>query len=226
MICPHCSKGIHFIREEQFALEYDSEESLGRAFEGGFCPSCQNIIVISYTGEYSINNKGIGYVERDETNPYVALVYPYQSNHKISSSEEVPRIYLNDYREALEVQAISPKASAALSRRCLQNFLHNELNIKKKNLAQEIEHFVQNEQAPSYIIDSVDAIRNIGNFAAHPIKNTNTGEIVDVEPGEAEWLLEVLEMLFDFYFVYPKKIERRKEELNNKLRSLGKPVMN
>jgi hypothetical protein len=33
----------------------------------------------------------------------------------------------------------------------------------------------------------LDAIRTIGNFAAHPIKSTSSGEIVDVEPGEAEW---------------------------------------
>jgi hypothetical protein len=29
-------------------------------------------------------------------------------------------------------------------------------------------------------------VRTIGNFAAHPIKSTSTGTIVDVEPGEAE----------------------------------------
>ena len=73
--------------------------------------------------------------------------------------------------------------------------------------------------------DAIDAIRNIGNFAAHPLKDTNTGEIVDVESGEAEWLLEVLEALFDFTFVQPKRLAAKKEKLNLKLKSLGKPPM-
>ena len=31
------------------------------------------------------------------------------------------------------------------------------------------------------------------NFAAHPIKSMHTGEVIEVEPGEAEWLLDTLE---------------------------------
>jgi hypothetical protein len=37
---------------------------------------------------------------------------------------------------------------------------------------------------------NIDAIRNVGNFAAHPLKSTNTGLILDVEPSEAEWPLD------------------------------------
>ena len=69
------------------------------------------------------------------------------------------------------------------------------------------------------------AIRNIGNFGAHPVKDANTGEIVDVEPGEAEWLLDVLESLFDSAFVQPKRLEEREQKLNDKLQQIGKPPM-
>lgn len=68
-------------------------------------------------------------------------------------------------------------------------------------------------------------MRNIGNFAAHPIKSTNTGEIIDVEPGEAEWLLDVLEGLFDFYFVQPAILKAKRDKLNQKLVDAGKPPM-
>ena len=51
---------------------------------------------------------------------------------------------------------------------------------------------------PSSLADNVDAVRQVGNFAAHPIKSTSIGEIVEVEENEAEWLLDVLEELFDF----------------------------
>jgi hypothetical protein len=50
---------------------------------------------------------------------------------------------------------------------------------------------------PGYLSESVDAIRVVGNFAAHPSKSEHTGEIADVEDGEAEWLLYTLKGLLD-----------------------------
>ena len=54
------------------------------------------------------------------------------------------------------------------------------------------------------------------------MKSTNTGEIVGVEDGEAEWLLDVLEELFDFYYVAPARATSRRDALNKKLVDLGK----
>ena len=78
---------------------------------------------------------------------------------------------------------------------------------------------------PSYLAKGLDAIRNIGNFAAHPTKSKITGEVVEVEPGEAEWNLDVLEGLFDFYFVQAKKLQEKRDILNQKLADVGKPPM-
>ncbi|MGA9972020.1 MAG: hypothetical protein WA757_14400 [Candidatus Acidiferrales bacterium] len=65
---------------------------------------------------------------------------------------------------------------------------------------------------------------DIGNFAAHPIKSKQTGEIVAVEPGEAEWNLDVLESLFDFYF-QPAILKEKKDALNKRLAEAGKPPL-
>jgi hypothetical protein len=65
---------------------------------------------------------------------------------------------------------ISAKASAALSRRLLQTLLKQEFKIKRQSLAQEIEDFINLKGVPSHLSGAVDAVRNIGNFAAHPIK--------------------------------------------------------
>lgn len=54
---------------------------------------------------------------------------------------------------------------------------------------------------------------------------TNTGLILGVEPGEAEWLLDVLEALFDFYFVRPARLTAKRDALNKKLAEAGKPPM-
>ena len=119
----------------------------------------------------------------------------------------------------------SEKASAALSRRCLQHLLRETASIKKGDLANEIQQILDTKQLPGHLADQLDAIRNIGNFAAHPIKSTSTGEIIDVEPHEAEWQLDLLEGLFDFYFVQPAKSRARQVALNAKLQSAGKPQM-
>ena len=52
-----------------------------------------------------------------------------------------------------------------------------------------------------------------------------TGEIIEVEPGEAEWNLNILERLFDFYFVQPEISRKKRENLNKKLKDAGKPQM-
>ena len=128
--------------------------------------------------------------------------------------------------EACLVLADSPKASAALSRRCLQHILREKAKVKIPNdLGKAIAEVVADPGVPTDISMSLDAVRNIGNFSAHPNKSMNTGEIVAVEPGEAEWCLEVIEILFDFYFVRPADIERRTIALNQKLTETGKPPM-
>ncbi len=129
----------------------------------------------------------------------------------------IPPEYTEDYREACEVLAESPKASAALSRRCLQLILHEKSGVKKHNLKQEIDDVISTGTLPSEIADSLHNLREIGNFAAHPQHHQGTGEIVPVEPGEAEWCLEVIEMLYDFYFVRPADIEKRRKAWKQKL---------
>ena len=75
---------------------------------------------------------------------------------------------------------------------------------------------------PSRIAENLDAVRQIGNFAAHPIKFQSTGEIADVEPEEANWNLDVLEQLFDHYYVQPAIAKAKRDKLNAKLQKLGK----
>jgi Domain of unknown function (DUF4145) len=130
-----------------------------------------------------------------------------------------------DYSEACLVLPDSEKASAALSRRCLQHVLREKAGIKRGDLASEIQQVLDSRQLPSHLAEDLDAVRNVGNFAAHPLKSTNTSEIVDVEPQEAEWLLSLLEGLFDFYFVQPVRAKARRDALNAKLQGVGKPPM-
>lgn len=136
----------------------------------------------------------------------------------------VPDNLKEDYIEACKVLQLSPKASATLSRRCLQGILRDQ-GIVKRSLSQEIDEVIENGGLPDQLKDIVDAVRNVGNFSAHPSKDKVSGEIASVEAGEAEWNLEVIEGLFDFYYTQPAKNAERKSALNAKLIALGKKPM-
>jgi hypothetical protein len=76
---------------------------------------------------------------------------------------------------------------------------------------------------PTGLRTTVDAIRNFGNFSAHPVTDRTTLQVIDVEPGEAEWCLEILEDMFDHYYVKPAQAAVRKAALDTKLAAAGKP---
>ena len=217
MKCPHCLENFfeewtkHTItgREGKIAVDADGD-SVWRVCTTR-CPSCRRLVINLQRKWHDTD--GI----KDER-----LVQP-KITARVPLPTEVPPQYADDYKEACAVLSDSPKASAALSRRCLQHLLREEAKTKSQDLADQIGEVIPT--LPSHLAEAVDAVRNLGNFAAHPIKSTSTGEIVDVEPGEAEWNLEVLEGLFDFYFVQPAILKKKRDALNAKLAEAKRPPM-
>ncbi len=116
----------------------------------------------------------------------------------------VPADIAADYVEASLVIGYSTKASAALSRRCLQHLLWDK-GSKQRQLGDQLTEM--KPTMPSALQDFVDLIQLFGNLSAHPKENKNTGEVIDVEPGEAEVMLDVLDSLFDFYYVKPARYQ-------------------
>jgi hypothetical protein len=156
--------------------------------------------------------------------PLHHLIWPDSGTRPIPPEVEAEAPQLAaDYREAVAILTRSRKASAALSRRCLQAILVSKGGVQSRDLASQIEEVMP--ALPAQIAQNVDAIRQVGNFAAHPLKSKSTGEIVEVEDGEAEWLLEVIEELFSHYFIAPARAEARRQALNQKLQELGKPPL-
>ena len=218
MKCPHC---LHLYHPQKFVQTLGADSTGRWAAIYSLCPGCnRQVIEIACAQNFNAGANGstIGLVYEMRT------VVP-RTTGRNPPPPEVPAEYSRDYVEACLVLADSPKASAALSRRCLQHILETKAGVKKGSLAQEIDEVIASKGLPSHLSESVDAIRNVGNFAAHLIKSTASGEIVDVEPGEAEWNLDVLEGLLDFYFVQPELTKKRREALNAKLTTAGKPPL-
>jgi hypothetical protein len=225
MICPHCSTAVKFEWRYEGPLGV-TDKSPDHFLIYDTCPNCNEIVVFLSICNYDNNNGYMNITSKDDGEfDIVSEQQIYPDKGKFGFPEFIPKEYMEDYEESIKVLSASPKASAALSRRLLQLILREKFKIVKRTLSDEIEEFINLEGIPSHITDAIDAIRHIGNLAAHPTKNSNTGEIVNVEPGEAEWLIEVIEALFDFSFVQPKKLEQRKKDLNLKLKELGKPLL-
>lgn len=157
--------------------------------------------------------------------PEERMIYP-PVRETANLSKYVPPKFHKDFLEAQIVLEASPNASAMLSRRCLQRLIRNHLDLKKANLAEEIDAVAEIKGLPSYLAADLHAVRIIGNFAAHPIKSLQPEEITDIEPGEAAWLVEIIEGLFDFLFVAPRKAKERRKALNEKQIAAGKTTRN
>jgi hypothetical protein len=153
------------------------------------------------------------------------MVYPIGASRG-PVRPEVPIHIATDYIEACQVLPISPKAAAALSRRCLQHILH-ENGYKARDLAHEIEALLA-EADPTKALarrvrDAVDGIRHFGNFAAHPTIDKGSLDIIDVEEHEAETCLDTIEELFEHFYVGPAEAKAKRDALNAKLAAAGKP---
>ena len=171
---------------------------------------------------FEIQLTGDGNVPKPET---LRMVLPQYENVDIEKFRGVvPDEILSDYWESAKVLPLSAKASAVLSRRCLQNVLTNQGMIGS-NLSRQISMILETDVLPAHLHAAVDLIRHFGNFGAHPLTDNTTLTVVEVEAGEAETCLAILKELLIFYFVEPAERDRRLDPLRDKVRNLGKPLL-
>ncbi|OZI67059.1 DUF4145 domain-containing protein [Bordetella genomosp. 11] len=110
----------------------------------------------------------------------------------------IPIAIAQDYAEACAICDLSPKASATLSRRCLQGMIRDFFKLPHlRNLAAEIQAI--REQVAEDTWESIEAVRTIGNIGAHMEREIDV--IVDVEPDEAGLLIGLIESLIEDWYV-------------------------
>jgi hypothetical protein len=131
--------------------------------------------------------------------------------------EYIPKQIRSDYYESCLICKDSPKASAALARRCLQGIIRDYWELPQNsrgNLGAEI-NFIKDKLDPD-TWEAIDTIRSVGDIGAHMEKDVNV--IIDVEPEEAELLIELIETLLEDWYVARFK----RQERNAKTKELGK----
>ena len=146
------------------------------------CPNCHKV---------SIDIVGVGSQFPDRImhfNPIsLAKAYP----------DYIPQTIRSDYEEAHAILNLSPKASATLSRRCLQGMIRDFWGISKARLVEEIDALKDLVDPSTKKV--LDALRKLGNIGAHPEKDVNL--IVDIEPNEAHMLLKFIELLMQKWYI-------------------------
>ncbi|RIV68773.1 DUF4145 domain-containing protein [Flagellimonas aequoris] len=115
-----------------------------------------------------------------------------------SFPDYIPKPLIDDYEEACAILELSPKASATLSRRCLQGIIRDFWKIKKGRLVDEINAL--EDKIDPITWKSIDAVRKVGNIGAHMEKDINL--IIEVDPKEAKLLIELIEMLFEEWYIH------------------------
>lgn len=209
--CPHCGHAVQFMSAQQRAVT----QNLRRSFD---MPPA--LLVDGPDGAWFLNLAACPRTECEGLVISLASMVPGTTKLIWPSSRPAPKLdpcipenVRSDFLEAYAVLPVSTKAAAALARRCLQSLLHDR-GFSGKSLYDEIElaRPTMSERLKQYVHD----LRQIGNFSAHEKKQA-TGEVVDVDEAEAEWLLDLLDVAFNDYYVTPLRDQERRTALLKKL---------
>lgn len=196
-ICPYCGMvmAINYVtsqyRYPNFQDEHIHDPPLPSTVLLSFfhCPNC---------GEYTIKATGIGKSVKD-----IDMMIRPNSTAK-QFPDFIPQQIRSDYEEACATLNLSPKASATLARRCLQGMIRDFWDIQKKTLYEEITALKDQIQPDLWL--AIDNLRQLGNIGAHMEKDTSV--IVDIDPGEADKLIKLIELLMKEWYI--NREERKK----------------
>ena len=202
--CPHC-EAWYLPDQDLYEAEsgyYDLKWSWFRVVEE-FCPGCTGAIL--YLNEtQDASEPGGKYLRTEMIEGTEQLIWP-KTVVSERCPDEVPDMYRNDYDEARSVLPYSAKSAAFLGGRVLQHLLQAEYGSKAPTLEKQIEDVLARtgpDAIPSQLRDLLDMIRKSRNIAGHPFWD-QTGQLIDVEPKEAELVLDTVGALFQERFVYP-----------------------
>lgn len=215
--CPYCDKSQISTPENRDKTEsilrvgHLQSDRIGSKLTAVRClnPECGQTTVYLWVGAWLLGQ----YVDKpDDSAPPLFKRRVLPEGGAKAVPDYVPEAIRADYLEACLIRELSPKASATLSRRCLQGMIRHfaKISVKSKKLVDEItalEKSVEDGSAPRGVsIDSIEAItavRKIGNIGAH--MEADIDLIVDVDPGEARRLTDLIEMLIDDWYIEAHK---------------------
>lgn len=124
--------------------------------------------------------------------------------------EYVPEQIRGDYEEACKIVGLSPRASASMSRRCIQGMIRDFFDVTDKStLYQEIQAIEEKVEPQTW--KAIDSVRGMSNIGAHMEKDVDL--IIEVDPGEAEQLIWLIELLMKDWYINSHDREERLKDI-------------
>ena len=129
-----------------------------------------------------------------------------------------------DFGEAAAILDISHRMSAVLARRILADVLEKYAGLDDYGLTKRIERFVNDTNRPAQLRLNLHHLREIADFSAHTQMDDQLTPL-DVTQEEAEWTLDVVERLFDYFIVGPERDKNLREGMDAKIgKANRKPI--
>ena len=129
------------------------------------------------------------------------------------------------YLEATTILDGSPRMSAVLSRSLLADLLKQYAGRSERDLGERIRNFLEDDKHPTHVKKNLNRLREMGNFGAHTQIDQATGEVIDVDGIEAEFALDVIDGLFNYFIVAPETSEQIGIAFDRKVEKAGrKPI--
>ena len=220
--CPYCGRA-QVVTDQTYTItnaviwnNLSKYGRIGARIESIVCSNieCKELSLTFYLKEVG-NTPPRGFYIAEYTYHYWKLLP--ESNAK-PQPEYIPTTIIENYNQACRIRDLSPNASATMSRRCLQGMIRDFCKISKPTLAKEIETLreqISEGKGPQGVsndtMEAIDHVRRIGAIGAHMEKDINL--ILDVEPDEAQTLINLIELLFEDWYVVKHEREARLMEL-------------
>lgn len=211
--CPYCKRDAT-ITESNFSSDWHSfnndnkDSHLAIVTNAVICPneSCKEYELKGWLYKRTYQ----GGVWKLDGDPLISWSLKPRSMAK-QYPDYVPKAIVDDYEEACLIKEASPKASATLSRRCLQGIIRDYWGVNKSRLVDEINEI--KDRVDPLTWQAIDSVRSIGNIGAHMEKDINL--IIDVEPNEAQLLIGLIEILIKDWYISREERKIHLEQIIN-----------
>lgn len=141
-------------------------------------------------------------------------VFPQVIPEEITLPDYIPNKVREDFKQASLIKDLSPKATVALCRYCTQYMIRDFWGISKGRLVDEIAELERKNACPASI-EMLDAIRDMGNFGAHPEKDTSV--IIEVDPKDAKIAVEIVQTIIKDWYIDKHEREERQVKIKSSL---------
>jgi len=211
IICPHCFVTIFNSWILLPTNQPIMANELGYSFVYMKCPACNESIVKMEWNSFNKNSRLYEPLSESSGWRYVLPINPI----RFKLNGEIPEKYQKMFLESASILENSPDASAAISRKCLQELLKDYEKTNSDTLYLQIEEVVKKTNLDPSLSNLLHLLRKTGNAGVH-LKLKISGQILEVDKKDAESSLKILFQLFNFYIVDVNEREKMFNELNDK----------